>query len=421
MADMFDYLEWYGDFDFQTVPFNEVDNLILAQLSYIKLDGALTADETLLLSEAQERVVQAHLRPSQDEGSHGAELDLPDNGPLISSRTNALLGAMAAAGRRFQDAHIGWYESRLSEKDHEQFAALTVLLPDGSCYLSFRGTDDTLVGWIEDCEISYRIIAAQTDALAYLRRVAKLTCGPFRVGGHSKGGNLAAYAAALAPELDARIIEVWCNDSPGFDDAVIPLSTFERLRNRIHLFTPEYSVVGALLSHSVEPIVINSAGKGVMEHSMVDWQVMRGEIVRGGDIHPGSIRVGKAFQQLLKSRDIAGRKQFIDELYEACLAHDIHTISDMMGASPLSMHALTDSLRSLDNDNREAMYDFLWGAMGGAVLGAAEESAAHANKALMPVREAVSTALAEVRKSGTEWLEDVRAKAEGRQHSTTTE
>jgi hypothetical protein len=79
------------------------------------------------------------------------------------------------------------------------------------------------------------------------------------------------------------------------------------------------------------------------------------------------------------------------------------------------MHALTDSLRSLDNDNREAMYDFLWGAMGGAVLGAAEESAAHANKALMPVREAVSTALAEVRKSGTEWLEDVRAKAEGRQ------
>ena len=174
MANLFDYLDWYGDFDFQTVPFNEVDNLVLAQLSYMKLDGAIGPDDLMPAYEAQARFLQAHgLETPSDNEKRQAELvrlgeavatpgvQLPDNGPLISERTNDLLDYLATSGKRYRNARVGYYESVLDEDTHEQFAALTVLLPDGTVYVSYRGTDDSIVGWVEDCEISYRIIPSQ--------------------------------------------------------------------------------------------------------------------------------------------------------------------------------------------------------------------------------------------------------------------
>ena len=259
--------------------------------------------------------------------------------------------------------------------------------------MSFRGTDDSIVGWVEDCEISYRIIPSQEHALRYLRRVAAKTVGPLRIGGHSKGGNLAAYAAVMAPELDSRIIDVWCNDSPGFEDQVVPLSSFDRLLSRTHLFTPEYSVVGAIMEHALEPVIIKSAGSGVMEHSEVDWQVMRGSIVRGSEQRAGSVNVNQAFNDLLASRDLPGREKFIGELYQACLDHELHTVSDMMGSGAAGLRAVTDSINSLDEDDRTTMYNFIWGAMGGAMRGAASDATASTAAALAPVAKAVNEAV----------------------------
>ncbi|MEE1274892.1 MAG: Mbeg1-like protein [Olegusella sp.] len=421
MANLFDYLDWYGGFDFQTVPFNEVDNLVLAQLSYMKLDEAIGSDDMVPTYEAQARFLQAHglERPSGNE-KRQAELmrlgeavatpgvQLPDNGPLISERTNDLLDYLATSGKRYRDARVGYYESVLDEDTHEQFAALTVLLPDGTVYVSYRGTDDSIVGWVEDCEISYRIIPSQKHALRYLRRVANKTVGPLRIGGHSKGGNLAAYAAAMAPELDNRIIDVWCNDSPGFEDEVVPLSSFDRLLGRTHIFTPEYSVVGAIMEHALEPTIIKSAGDGVMEHSEVDWQVMRGSIVRGSEQRTGSINVNRAFNDLLASRDLEGREKFINELYQSCLDHGLHTVSDMMGSGAAGLRAVTDSINSLDEGDRDTMYNFIWSAMGGAMRGAAADATASTAAALAPVakavNEAVTTAMAKVETGAKELI-----------------
>ena len=175
MADMFDYLDWFGDFDFETVPFNEVDNLILAQVSYLPLLDVVPApgEGSVSLAEAANRYVEKF--PS----SAPARL-----GPLLSARTNDLLGHMASCGRRYADMQLGAYEEVLDEGTHEQFGAITFELPDGSIYVAFRGTDSSLEGWLEDCEISYKVIPSQTHALAYLRAVvaaAKKTDGQGQV------------------------------------------------------------------------------------------------------------------------------------------------------------------------------------------------------------------------------------------------
>lgn len=372
MANMFDYLDWYGDFGFSVVPFDEVDNLIFCQLSYLDLGGiveplpatgALADGGAVSVTQAASRFEELH--PSSNPS---------DLGPLISPDTNRLLARMAA-GRRLADARLFGYEATLDLARHEQFGAVCAALADGSTYVAFRGTDDELVGWLEDCEISYRVIPSQEHALRYLARVAELTTGPLRVGGHSKGGNLAAYAVSRAPrQVRDRVVEVWCNDSPGFEDRVTPLETFRPIVPLVHLYTPEYSVVGSLFRHLVEPVVIRSSGGGVMEHSAVNWQVMRGSFVRGEGTQNGSAGVREAFAKLMASRDLPGRKKLLDSLYEALGEQGISSMDDMLSRGLAGLNATMASLRSLDEDDRQTMNTFLGGILGATVAGAVSDA-----------------------------------------------
>ncbi len=402
MADMFDYLDWYGNFDFQTIPFNEVDNLILAQASYIPLESVLPQDgSALTVAEAATRYAALH--PASDPA---------DLGPLLSPRTNDLLARMASTGRRFSGALVHDYEAVLDERRHEQFGAVTFDLPDGTQYVSFRGTDSTLIGWLEDCEISYRIIPSQLHALNYLERVAARSTSRLRVGGHSKGGNLAAYAASrCSGHIRGRVQEVWCNDSPGFCDDVIPLSSLECLRDRLHLYTPEYSVVGSLFSHIVEPVIIKSAGTGVMEHSAVEWQVMRGSFLRGQALRDGSERVNQAFTQLIDSRDLPGREKLLTDLYDALVANGITDMGAMLSHGPTGINATLTSINSLDEADRQTMTNFLWGIAGGAVGGAVAEAVA-------PVAKQLGEALADAAEAMQERMIEGATKALVRRQET---
>lgn len=369
MANMFDYLNWFGGFDFYTVPFNEVDNLILCQLAYLDLDGIVPSAQgkdawhSITVTDAAEAYTR--LYPAENPA---------DLGPLISAHTNALLPAMAATDR-FRSVKLRCYEARLDLDTHEQFGAICVELPDASVYVSYRGTSDELVGWLEDCEMSYKVVPSQVHALQYLERIGYLTRGPLRVGGHSKGGNLAAYAVALCnQELRDRVVEVWCNDSPGFEDRVIPLSTFEPIVPLVHFYTPEFSVVGALFQHLVEPVVIKSTGNNVMEHSAMEWQVMRGEFVRGTTTENGSARVRETFRQLMDSRDLPGRKKLLDALYAALTEQGIHGMNDMFSRGLAGINATMASVNALDPEDRDTMNNFLRGLIGAAVSNAVNDA-----------------------------------------------
>jgi hypothetical protein len=388
MADMLDYLDWYGDLGFDVIPFDEVDALLLSQLAYLDLAGVVPSpgeERPITVSEAAGRFSTLH--PSN------APEDL---GPLISPRTVQLLTSMANTGRRFATATLSSYEAVLDTQTHEQFGALTIGLADGSTFVSFRGTDSSLVGWLEDCEMSYKVVPSQVHALAYLEAAAMRTQGPIRVGGHSKGGNLAAYAVShCAPAVRDRVTDVWCCDSPGFENDVVPLSGVEPIRDLIHLFTPGYSVVGALFDHVVDPVVIRSDGTGIMEHSAMDWQVMRGKLVRGERAGDGTVYVNQAFITLLCSRDLAGRKKLLDDLYAALEEQGITSLDDMLSHGSAGLSATLGSIRSLDDEDRKVMQDFLWSVAGGAVADAVVPAA-------MQLGTAVSSALADAREGARE-------------------
>ena len=210
-SSLFEYLNWRGDLPFESVAFGEVDSLILSILSYVDYTGFVSEDFNI------KKKPHVLLTVTKDflRAQNGA---IPSMGLIIPKETVTLL-ARAAKTARFGLIRPFAYVNKICDESQKQFSAISFLLGNGDVFVSFRGTDDTLVGWKENFNMSFmHPVPAQSDAAEYLESVALHTDGKIYVGGHSKGGNLAVYAAVKAnAATKARIENVYNNDGPGFD------------------------------------------------------------------------------------------------------------------------------------------------------------------------------------------------------------
>ena len=211
MANIFDYLEWRCDVPLAVDPFNEVDNLVLAELVYTDFGGIVPVDgRQISLRDAADAFFRRH--------THEEILAIKS----YTARAPLLMEKMLE-GERFRDVKLCWYLDETDTERETQLAAVTFLLPDRSAYVAFRGTDGTLVGWREDCNLSFQHETdGQRRSARYLNLVGGQLDAPMRVGGHSKGGNMAVYAAARCePALQDRLLAVYTNDGPGFHEEML--------------------------------------------------------------------------------------------------------------------------------------------------------------------------------------------------------
>ena len=259
MANILDYIKWRGDLSFVQDPPNRVDALIFSALSYIEFDDLLAGEEPVYLRNAAEAFflednLQERIRVSSD-------LELLK---------------LAAQSTRFGFCRLCMYRDSLIPEQETQFAALTFLLDDGSGFVAFRGTDYSLVGWKEDFNMSFQqTVPSQRLAQQYVREVAAEYMVPLRIGGHSKGGNMAVIAAARSsPMVQQRILEVYNNDGPGFTEYMMGDPGYLAMVPRIHTFIPQSSVVGMLLEHEEAYTVIKSKTVGLLQHDPYSWEVL---------------------------------------------------------------------------------------------------------------------------------------------------
>ena len=232
MANILDYLDWRGDLTLAERGFNEVDNLLMAELCFLDFSGIVPADFSapVSLPEAMQKYDAA--RPQETMG-----VLVPEQIPE--------LGHKMAASRRFSDLTLCAYVSRTDEETQTQFSALTALLPDKTAYIAFRGTDDTIVGWKEDFNLAFLpVVPAQRMAAEYLAAAAAaLPSHPLRVGGHSKGGNLAVYSAVFCGEaVQNQLMRVYNNDGPGFRTSLLGLPEHRRVADKITTILPGKSL-----------------------------------------------------------------------------------------------------------------------------------------------------------------------------------
>ena len=320
MATMMDYLDWRGDVRMEWAAFNEVDNLILAQIAYVALDGIVPAPEAggISLREAAQAYFSAH---TEEEVR-----------AMVSfTKDAAFLLRRAGETDRFCEVRMLRYLNEVNPENAEQFSALCYALPDGTVYVAYRGTDDTIVGWKEDFNMSFvSPVPSQLEAVRYLEQTAQALRAPLRLGGHSKGGNLAVYAAVhCRKEVRERIRTIYNNDGPGFMKKTVETEEYQSLCSRMETIVPQSSVVGMLLEHEDDYTVVGSTQKGLMQHDAMSWCVRGTQFVRVEEINAGARLLDDALHAWIASMDSKQRAAFVETLFDALDATQAKTLGEL--------------------------------------------------------------------------------------------
>lgn len=352
MNNVLAYLEWRGDLSFSQSGFNEVDNLILSLLSYFDFKEMLPAPGEGEISVEQACQVYFHDR----------DTPAPPDEPANSGRTlQWLLYAMAQC-RRYKKMKLSCAVDIFDKDSATQFYALCIHINRNRAYLSFRGTGDDLVGWKEDFLLAcIPEIPSQREALNYLERVAALYPEKtFMLGGHSKGGNLAVYAAASASEeIQNRIVSVWSNDGPGFQNEMLISDGYQRIAFAVHHIVPKSSVVGMLLAHDEHYKIVDSSQVGLLQHDGFSWVVSGNHFIELEELTIQSVKADRAISKWLQGLSLEERRQFVDCLFGVLYASGETTLSEVRRDKLKALTASLPHVKEIPNDSRERIIEFL--------------------------------------------------------------
>ncbi|MCR5716670.1 MAG: DUF2974 domain-containing protein [Lachnospiraceae bacterium] len=333
MADFTEYLDWRGDLTFQAAPFNEIDDLLLSYLSYVNFDGILPED-----SETEMTIAEAG---DLFFGMHTEE-ELKSNRSFIRLAPRVL--RKMAASKRFASFRLRNYVNHIDLEKEEQFSAVEIRCAQFT-YISYRGTDDTIVGWKEDFNISCQVTPAEDEAVAFLNRLSDGLYLPVRLGGHSKGGHLAVYAASMCERsIQDHIISIGDFDGPGFQKEFLESDGYRTIRDRIHRYIPETSIVGMLLEMDVEPVIISSTENGPMQHDAFSWEVLGTHFVTASELSMEGKLFDETLTAWLTDVDMADRKPYIDDLFSVLEASGAETLTDLQKGG---VKAITQMLQQM--------------------------------------------------------------------------
>lgn len=315
-CDVFDYLDWRGDLTFQQSEFNEVDALILSILAY--LDYAYIEE---CVDFGFDEVV-SYVNQLSDEEKY--------NGPGIIMHSVVNLANQVANSVRFHGMGVMGYVNITDEVEEIQFAAITFLLPDQTAFLAFRGTDNTLVGWKEDFNMCFsEAIPSQIKASEYASEIARSMHRRFRLGGHSKGGNLSIWAGAyLSSEYKDRIINIYNNDGPGFSEEFLTSERYVSIRDRILSFVPESSIVGVLMDND-RFTTICSSNPSILQHDPFSWMVRGTHFIYDDTRTLSSRQFERIIDSWLRAMSTKEREELVDSIYDIVISSDAKTLEDL--------------------------------------------------------------------------------------------
>lgn len=354
MGNIMDYISWRGDLSFEQSQFNEVDNLILACFSYVNLDGisAVTKQKGIGLKKLTKEFMKLHTMKELEADKSFIRL-----APFMMMKM--------AKSVRFGKCVVRNYVNDIVTEAEQQFAAMEIVLEDGTSYVSFRGTDDTIIGWKEDFNLSTGVVPAQKRAIEYLQKISEHTDGMLRVGGHSKGGNLAIYGSVMCKSAHEKILEIYSNDGPGFSREFQELPEMKEMMPKVIRIIPEYSIIGTLLEHEKEPVIVASSSKGLLQHDGFSWEVQGPALVRRDSLNKTALRFIEILHKWIDGMDTEQKRLLIEDLFATLQASGYENLSEVQSGGLKSLAAMVKRVEKFAPESRGMMQELLTAICGG--------------------------------------------------------
>lgn len=348
MGNILSYIQEKGHLEFDELGFSEVDSLIFSELAY--LDYSCCSVQPTPFS-----VTLGQLK------ARGFCSDTPeaDSHP---SKCSALFNA-AAESRRFRDVGVDFYVNEIDPDEEKQFSAVTFRLSLRLHYLAFRGTDGTIAGWKENLNLSFtEDLPAQRSACAYFEMLNNRMRSHWILGGHSKGGNLAVYAALSAqPKFQRNIALIYDHDGPGFLESVLERPGYAAIAKRIYKTVPESAVVGLLLSDPAEKAIVKSSARAILQHSPLSWVVEDGHLVTAEDTDALSKATDRTVRRWIRDMSAEDRRIFADALYALIQSTGAATIPELAADWKHNLPAIYMRIRQLPPEVRKALLETING------------------------------------------------------------
>ncbi len=343
MKNMLDYIKEFGHVSFEERAFSEIDALVLTELEYLPLEKVVPSDEN-----GETFVTAKDIAEYMNE--HKQELF--DENPMMMTEERHEVSQVIADAPRFQSLKFFGVVSVWDKDTTKQFAAVTVEVEPSVRLVVFRGTDETLIGWKEDFLMTYSpLVAAQTDAKEYLAKQASLWGGDLMISGHSKGGNLAIYAAATQEEdVQLRIVDIFCFDSPGLYRSVLETKGYQNIVPLAMRYIPQDSLVGLMLESEVPYVIVKSNATGAMQHSAMTWEIEDGQFIKMEKLTKNSQLNDQTFKKWTESVSDEELELFWNVFFELLFSVGIDTVNDLYGQF---MHYVQEFLKAAGNMDEE--------------------------------------------------------------------
>lgn len=337
-----DYLKEYGGCTFLEKPFCEIDSLILSQFSYLKFNGIVP-----LLTDMGKSVNLLDMKNHR----HFEDLFADER---WRKENKALFDAMVES-KRFQTTRCNYHVNILETEKETQFSAITYVLQDGTVYVAFRGTDETLVGWKEDLNMILEgSVPGQRMSADYLNQIAAKLRSPFYVGGHSKGGNLAVYSAVHCYDhVRGMILGVFDHDGPGFRDDISKLDGYKEITPILHKTIPHSSIVGVLLNKNKKCKYIASKNMGAMQHDPFSWLIVDSAFLEYDQLKGNSKRAGRFLQDVVAVLSEEEIGLVINTIYQVLQGSEVDNLIDMKNNWRGCLKNMNHALKDVDPETRK--------------------------------------------------------------------
>ena len=337
MANIHDYLDWRGDLKFEEFGVNEIDELILARVSYFPYD-------------------RIKMKPKEKFKDIAKKMESFTDNDFIWKGDKELLVKLGES-ERYSDVTITDYIKHNVEEEQKQFSAITLHVGNSLHYVSYCGTDYSLYAWKENFNLSFMDkIPAQIEAKKYFDEIAKQYKGKFILGGHSKGGNLAIYAAVKASAKNrSRIIKALNYDGPGFRSDFLKSKEYKEMLPKLHEYIPQDSVVGMLLTQDEAFTVVLSTEKAILQHDIFSWVVNKDKLLKVPNTTKASKITNRALSNWIKNCSLEQRQIFIDSVYEMLYATEATSLKELSSTWVSKIGIVLKTYNNLSEKDKKIM------------------------------------------------------------------
>lgn len=315
-------------------PFNLMDAFIFSLISYVPFEDS-PLRESYTAIEAIDVINSLNIKGYNKRKNKEIEL------------TKKVLKS-----KRFENIELIYPKCIANEEIELRFFAISLKIDD-IFYVSYRGTDSTVIGWKEDLNMSFMpYIPAHEEARIYLDEIiTNFKATNISLGGHSKGGSLAVYSSIF---YDESIFDyVYSFDGPGFSKSFYDDVAYNKISNKVIKVVPESSIIGMLLHQNDTYKVIKSSSHSIMQHDPFNWIIKNNMFIFVPDITENYKKLSIAINKWVEGESIETRKRFCEAIYSVFKELKIDEFKNTSYNAKMFLLCIPKAIPFIKNANKE--------------------------------------------------------------------